>query len=66
MYHAALVFGANYLPLGNQLDAVRFVGDFEVSYKFFTLHINGGTARKLADGAIAWQIGAYVGVRASW
>ncbi len=60
-----VLLGVNYLPLGNTLDGVRFVGDFEVSYKLFTLHVNGGSATKAAGG-IAWQIGAYAGVRASW
>ena len=63
---ARVVLGANYLPLGNTLDAVRFVGDFEVSYRFFTLHVNAGTATKPAPGGIAWQIGAYAGLRAAW
>lgn len=64
-HETRVVFGVNYLPLGNQLDAVRLVGDLEVSYKFFTFHVNGGTATKLTGG-LAWQIGAFAGVRASW
>lgn len=65
-HETRVVFGVNYLPLGNTIDGVRFVGDFEVSYRFFTLHINGGSATKPAPGGIAWQIGAYAGLRASW
>ncbi len=64
-HEARVVLGVNYLPLGNQIDALRFVGDLEVSYKFFTFHVNGGTATKLAGG-LAWQVGAFAGVRASW
>ncbi len=64
-HETRVVFGVNYLPLGNQLDAARLVGDLEVSYKFFTFHVNGGTSTKLAGG-LAWQIGAFAGVRASW
>ncbi len=64
-HETRVILAANYLPLGNQLDPVRFVGDFEVSYKIFTLHVNGGTATKLAGG-LSWQIGAYAGVRATW
>lgn len=64
-HETRVVFGVNYLPLGNQIDALRFVGDLEVSYKFFTFHVNGGTSNKLTGG-LAWQIGAYAGVRASW
>lgn len=64
-HETRVLLGVNYLPLGNTIDGVRFVGDFEVSYKFFTLHINGGSATKAAGG-LAWQIGAYAGVRAAW
>ncbi len=64
-HETRVLLGVNYLPLGNTIDGVRLVGDFEVSYKFFTLHVNGGSATKAAGG-IAWQIGAYAGVRAAW
>lgn len=66
---ARVVLAVNYLPLGNQLDAVRILGDFEVGYKLFSLHILGGSmSRQLSDGTqqIGWQLGAYVGLRYSW
>ena len=63
-----VVIGANYLPLGNTIDLARFVGDFEVSWRFITFHVNGATATRLINGVagVGWQIGGYVGVRASW
>lgn len=64
-HETRVLFGVNYLPLGNTIDVVRFVGDFEVSYRFITFHVNGGTATKAAGG-LAWQIGGYVGLRAAW
>lgn len=68
-HETRVLFGVNYLPVGNTIDATRFVGDFEVSWRFITFQVNGGTASRTgADGApvIGWQIGAYLGVRAAW
>lgn len=64
-HEARVAFGVNYLPLGNTLDGLRFVGDFEVSYKFITIHLHGGSASR-AGGPLSWQIGGYLGVRATW
>lgn len=64
-HETRVAIGLNYLPLGNTIDGARFVGDFEVSYKFFTLHVIGGTASR-AGAPLAWQVGGFVGVRASW
>jgi hypothetical protein len=64
-HETRVVLGLNYLPVGNTIDAARFVGDFEVSYKFFTVHVIGGTASRVG-GPLAWQIGGYVGLRAAW
>ena len=66
---ARVVLAVNYLPLGNTIDALRILGDFEVGYKLFSLHILGGSMqRPLADGTmqVGWQLGAYVGLRYSW
>ena len=63
-----VLFGVNYLPLGNTIDTVRFIGDFEVSWRFLTFHVNGGTLNKSVNGVstFAWQVGGFVGVRAAW
>lgn len=64
-HETRVIIGANYLPLGNTIDGARFVADFEVSYKFVTFHVIGGTASR-AGGPLAWQVGGYLGLRASW
>lgn len=64
-----VVLGVNYLPLGNTLDPLRILGDFEVGYKLLSIHVLGGSmTRTLADGTsqIGWQLGGYVGLRYSW
>lgn len=58
-----ILLGANYMPLGNTIDAARFQGDFELSWRFLTLHVLGGTANA---AAVSWNLGAYIGLRASW
>ena len=65
-HETRVVLAVNYLPLGNQLDPVRLIGDLEISYKFITFHVNGGSATKPAPGGLAWQIGGYLGLRAVW
>ena len=65
-HETRVVLAVNYLPLGNQIDPVRLIGDLEISYKFITFHVNGGSSTKPAPGGLAWQIGAYVGLRAAW
>ncbi len=64
-HETRVVLGANYLPLGNTIDGARFVGDLEISYKFVTFHVIGGTGSR-TGGPLAWQVGGYLGLRASW
>ena len=63
-HEARVLFGVNYLPLGNTIDTLRFVGDFEVSWRFLTFHVTGGTLT--GPAGFNWQLGGAVGVRASW
>jgi hypothetical protein len=67
-HETRVLFGANYLPLGNTIDTARFIGDFEVSWRFLSFHVNGATATRLINGVsgIGWQLGLYVGVRGAW
>lgn len=64
-----VVLAVNYVPIGNQMDPVRLIGDFEVGYKLLSIHVLGGSmTRQLADGTtqIGWQLGGYLGLRYSW
>lgn len=64
-----VLLGVNYLPLGNVIDPTRVMGDLEISYRFVTLQVNGGTlteATSPGGSALRWSIGAYLGVRAHW
>ncbi len=64
-----VVLGVNYLPLGNTIDPLRIVGDFEIGYKLLSIHLLGGSmTRTLADGTtqVGWQLGGYLGLRYSW
>ncbi len=65
-HETRVLLGVNYLPLGNAIDVVRLLGDFEVSWRFLTFHVNGGTTTKPDGKTIGWQVGGYVGVRAAW
>ena len=67
-HETRVLFGANYMPLGNTIDVGRFVVDFEVSWRFLSFHVNGATATRLINGVsgIGWQLGLYVGVRGAW
>jgi hypothetical protein len=60
-----VVLGINYMPLGNVLDPVRFVGDLEISWRFLTFQVHGGSYSTGAS-TIGWQVGGTVGLRASW
>lgn len=63
-----VLLSANYLPVGTVVDPTRFTGDFEISYSYFSLHLNGGTfTQNLVGGArLSWQFGAFVGARLFW
>lgn len=64
-HDARIVLSATYLPLANYLDAARVLGDFEISYKFLSIHALGGTWTQ-PGGTVRWQVGGYIGIRYGW
>lgn len=59
-----------WLPVGLSLDVTRFNADMEVSWRFLTFQLHGGSLGSVqaADGPMQlfWSVGAFVGVRGSW
>lgn len=67
-HETRVLLNASYLPLGNVIDPLRIVGDFEVSWRFLTLQVHGSTITRAVNGSnsVGWQVGGFAGVRASW
>lgn len=67
-HETRVLLNASYLPVGNVMDPLRIVGDFEVSWRFLTLQVHGSTVTRVVNGAnsVGWQVGGFAGVRASW
>lgn len=59
-----------WLPVGTSLDVTRFNADMEVSWRFLTVQVHGGSlgSVQVPDGPmqLAWSVGGFVGVRGSW
>lgn len=59
-----ILLSANYLPVGTALDWAHATADLEVSWRFLTVHLMGGSTSGVAG--LGWQLGAFVGVRFGW
>lgn len=63
-----VLLSLNWLPVGTSMDPTRFAGDFEVSYRYFTIHAHGGALTTSINGqeTLGWEAGISAGARLGW